>query len=236
MPKLILKFKDTIVGEYHVSQGKPVAIGRKSTNDVVIENLAVSGRHATIEPTGGGYLLTDLKSKNGTFVNEQLVTTHSLKYGDVITIGKHTLTFTSEGGDPQPDPIEGMFDKTMVMDTAKHRDMLAKSNVRKTPSEAPAEERTGVLSFLTGGPGRMELTKKLTKIGRDPDSDIVAHGFFLGKTSAVISKRPNGYHLSYVYGMSKPKVNRRPVRDTVLLRELDVIEIGSTRMQFSLKD
>lgn len=236
MPRLMLKFKDNIVGEYYFNPGKSVSIGRRTSNDIVIENLAVSGQHATVETVVDGYLLTDLRSKNGSFVNEQLVTSHLLRHGDVITIGKHTLAFTCEEGESKPDSMGGgMFDKTMVMDTVKHRDMLAKSSSKKKPSRAQAQGLIGVLSFLAGGEGQVELSKKLTKIGRDPDSDILVHDLLVGKTAAIISKRPNGYHLSYVDGVSKPKVNRKAVKETVLLKELDVIEIGSIKMQFSLR-
>ena len=94
MPKLTLKFKDTKINEFLLEQGRNITIGRRESNVIVIENLAVSGMHAKIDPIDKGYLLTDLKSKNGTFVNGQLVATHWLGHGDTVSIGKHTLVFT----------------------------------------------------------------------------------------------------------------------------------------------
>ena len=57
----------------------------------------------------------------------------------------------------------------------------------------------------------------------------------VGKIAATISKRPQGYHLSYVEGMSKPKVNNEAVKESVLLKEFDTIELGSVKMEFILK-
>lgn len=234
MPILTLKFKDSNIGEYHVKEGQSLTIGRSDKNNIVIENLAVSGRHAKIDALEDGYLLTDLKSKNGSFVNEKQVTSHWLENNDVITIGKHTLVFAYKEGEKQfESAASGMMDKTMVMDTAAQRDLLAKS----VPDTAAMEKKEpiGILSFLSGGEGEIELTKKLTKIGKDSSSDIKVGGMMVGKTAATISKRPQGYHLSYVEGMSKPKVNNEAVKESVLLKEFDIIEIGSVKMEFIFK-
>ncbi|MEJ2098195.1 MAG: FHA domain-containing protein, partial [Deltaproteobacteria bacterium] len=88
MPIITLKFKDTKIKDYTLEEGENLTIGRRDTNNVVIENLAVSGMHAKIDSIDKGYLLTDLKSKNGTFVNGQLISTHWLGHGDTISVGK----------------------------------------------------------------------------------------------------------------------------------------------------
>ena len=79
MPMLTLKFKKNTIADYPLQKGKSVTIGRRTNNDIVVENLAVSGHHAKIDSIGDGFVLTDLQSKNGCFVNEQLVTSHWLK-------------------------------------------------------------------------------------------------------------------------------------------------------------
>ena len=93
MPILTLKFKKNKIAEHPMQKGRSITIGRRSNNDIVLENTAVSGHHAKIDAIGDGFVLTDLQSKNGCFVNEQLVTSHWLKHGDVVNIGKHTLVF-----------------------------------------------------------------------------------------------------------------------------------------------
>ncbi len=75
----------------------------------------------------------------------------------------------------------------------------------------------------------------MTNIGKAPFNDIVVGGLFVGKISATISQRPSGYHLSYVSGWSKPKVNGKAVTQSSVLDDFDIIQIGSTRMRFALK-
>jgi len=229
----MLKFKEETVGKYDLKKGEALTIGRRENNDVVIENLAVSGHHAKIDSVDDGFLLTDLKSKNGSFVNKQPVSSHWLKDGDVIDIGKHTLVFAYEEGESRPDDSAAVsMDQTMVMDTQKYREMIAKSPAEKEPQKPEKEVPIGVLSFLAGGEGEVKLLKKLVKIGKMSSSDIVVGGLMVGQTAATISKRPNGYYLSYVGGISKPKVNGETVKMSVLLKEFDVIEVGSVKMQF----
>lgn len=234
MPTLTLKFKKDAakIKEYRLERGQSISIGRRENNDIVIENLAVSGHHAKIDWTGSGFLLTDLKSKNGTFVNDQLAISHWLKDKDVVTIGKHIIEFNYGQGEVQPEEPDDAMGETMVMDTGKYRSMLAK-NVSSMAGQGQPQEGggTGVLSFLAGGEGEVELTKKLTKIGKNASSDIVVSGLTVGQTAATISKRPDGYYLSYVGGMSKPKVNGETVKESVGLKQFDVIEIGSAKMQ-----
>ncbi|MFH1887911.1 MAG: FHA domain-containing protein [Pseudomonadota bacterium] len=238
MPTLTLKFKDNVISEYPVNKGETLTVGRLADNQVVVENLAVSGHHAKVDSVGNGFLLTDLQSKNGTFVNQNMVTSHWLKHGDVITIGKHHLVFTSEGEAAQGKG-PGDMDKTMVMDTQLHREMLAKTTPKADTGTLPSpegggpKEKTARLTFLAGGEGEVEIRKGLTTIGKKPTSDIKVKGFLVGKLAATVSKRPNGYYLGYVGGFSKPKVNGEAVVQTVKLKDMDLIEIGSIKLQFT---
>ncbi|MCP4372016.1 MAG: FHA domain-containing protein, partial [Deltaproteobacteria bacterium] len=49
-------------------------------------------------------------------------------------------------------------------------------------------------------------------------------------------KRPNGFYLSFVGGMSKIKVNNKTIKESVALKEFDIIELGSAKMQFFTKE
>jgi len=237
MPILTLRFKknEKKLGEYPIQKGMSLSIGRIDDNDIIIENLAVSGHHAKIDSVGEKYLITDLNSKNGTFVNEEpILKPHWLQHGDIIIIGKHYLVFHYLAEEMPSDDDSGAMQQTMVMDTENYRKMIEKSAAASKAKEKG--EPLGVLSFLSGGEGEIELVKKLTKIGKNASSDIVVSGLTIGQTAATISKRPNGYHLSYVGGMSKPKINGKSVKESVLLNQFDTIEIGSLKMQFIYKN
>jgi len=236
MPVLTLHFKDMDLGEFRLEKDKALTIGRKENNTIVIDNLAVSGMHAKVDAIEDGFLLTDLQSKNGTFVNGKAVTTHWLQKGDIITIGKHKIVFSLAEGEAAPAAQETM-EKTMVLDTNEYRAMVGKTSPTLTAaSEQKEKESVAVLSYLKGGEGEVELNKKLIKIGKDPSNDIVISGFMVGKTAATISKRPTGYFVNFVEGMAKPKINGTTVKDTAQIKEFDRLEIGSVTMEFIIKE
>ncbi len=237
MPNLTLKFKDTTLGDYRLQKGHSLTIGRRKNNDVVIENLAVSGHHAKIDSMADGFVLVDLQSKNGSFVNEHLINSHWLKNGDVISIGKHSLDFFYSEDEVMPDDASDEMEKTMVMDTSQHRNMMKKSNskIPKPASKGNKNEIIGVLTYLAGGNGKTKLNGKITKLGKHRTSDIVVKGLFVGRTAVTISRRPDGFYLSYVGGLSKPKLNEKSVKQSAILNDLDVIDIGSTKLQFFIQ-
>lgn len=234
MPILSLKFKDTAIEDYQLQKGLSLTIGRRRNNDVVIENLAVSGHHAKIDSLGDTFVLIDLQSKNGSFVNEKMISSHWLKDGDVISIGKHVLVFSYEQDEQLPDTGSNKIEKTMIMDTSKYRSMMEKSKPDgpKPVARSGGNGLTGGLAFLSGGSGKIRLARTITKIGKHPASDIVVKGMWVGQTAFTISKRPDGFYLSYVGGMSKPKINDQPVKHASILTDLDIIDIGSTKLQF----
>jgi pSer/pThr/pTyr-binding forkhead associated (FHA) protein len=234
MPILTLKFKDTAIGDYQLQKGLSLTIGRRKNNDVVIENLAVSGHHAKIDSVGDGFVLIDLQSKNGSFVNEKIVNTHWLKGDDVINIGKHSLCFNYTEDEKIPNDGSDKIDKTMVMDTSQYRSMMKKSkpDVPKPLIRKNDNGVAGNLVFLSGGIGRIQLTQETTKIGKHLDCDIVVKGLWVGKTAAVISKRPDGIYLSHIGGVAKPRVNDKKVKGPLMLNDFDIIGIGSVKLQF----
>jgi hypothetical protein len=236
MARLILMFNKQVIKEYPLLKDS-ITIGRAEENGVIIDNLAVSSFHARIDRAGADFILTDLQSTNGTFVNDARVVSHRLAHGDNVAIGKHVLLFVGEKGKIEPEDLEKKMglNKTMILDTAKQRELLSK---QKSP--APAEkppEKVGVISFVDGsGLGEIELTKKLTKIGKADTSEVRLSGFLMGPTAATISRRPAGYSITFMGGMTKLKVNGQVVKESLDLREFDRVELGAYKFQFYLKE
>jgi adenylate cyclase len=87
-------------------------IGRLQQSDLTIQHFKVSRRHCRISEVDGSYVLEDLNSSNGTFVNDREVGQKELSDGDQIDIGESTLYFSrSEGGVEaiDGDATEGFF-------------------------------------------------------------------------------------------------------------------------------
>jgi hypothetical protein len=78
---------------FDLSAVSATSLGRSKANDLVLDDVSVSSQHCRIRPDEGGFTLLDLKSTNGTFVNERRVTTHKLAEGDVIRLGEMQLQF-----------------------------------------------------------------------------------------------------------------------------------------------
>jgi predicted component of type VI protein secretion system len=232
MPSLKLKLADKSFQSFRIDKGVSVTIGRHSDNDIVLENRAVSGRHAEIEGTEQGFYITDFHSKNGTFVNHQLVISHKLQHGDIITISKHEMRFLFEDNESQHDEEDTeSIHETLVMDTSDHRSKLAQG-VSDIASREPAKKMLGALSFFSGGQGDIPVDKEIVTVGKGPDCDVIIRGLLVGNTAFLIQRDLGNYILKYIEGMAKPKVNYRKVHDEIVLNEFDVIEIGSAKFQF----
>ena len=90
--------------------GGPITMGRRSDNDIVVDETTVSRRHSLIMNTPGGYVVRDLNTTNGTFVNQNKLnqSEHMLRHGDQIKLGGSDITimFRQEGP------------RTLTLDTA----------------------------------------------------------------------------------------------------------------------
>ena len=91
-------------------------------------------------------MLVDLQSKNGSFVNEQLINSHWLKNGDVISIGKHSLVFSYSEDEVLADAGSDEMEKTMVIDTSQHRNMMKKSKP-KAPRALPKDVKRTIVGI-----------------------------------------------------------------------------------------
>lgn len=230
MARLVLMFNKQVVKEYALMK-ESVTIGRNEDNTIQINNLAVSGYHARIDAAGNDFILTDLQSTNGTFINDKRVVSHKLSHGDNIIVGKHVILFVGtgvEGGEGKAAAQKSDLDRTMMLDTAKQKELLAKQKESTQAAEAP--DKIGVISFIEGAEGEVELKKKLTKIGKADTSEVQLTGLFMPATAATISRRPSGYVITTMG--AKIKVNGETVKDSVALKDFDTIEVGKVRFQF----
>jgi len=131
MAKLILSMDGLVLKEIPLSKER-TTIGRKPSNDIQIDNLAVSGEHAVIVTIMSDSFLEDLGSTNGTIVNGNPVKKHFLQNNDVIELGKYKLKFLAEPG-VQAAASAADFEKTMVL-----RPSAMKAAVDQARAAAPS--------------------------------------------------------------------------------------------------
>jgi pSer/pThr/pTyr-binding forkhead associated (FHA) protein len=231
MAKLILQFKGAFIKEYEIDKPS-IRIGRREGNDIKIDNLAVSGNHAKIQKVDNSYIIVDLKSTNGTFVNRKKVVQAKLRHKDEITIGKHTLIFE---------------DETQAGLEEEHGEVTEPGETIFVPAEEETKgmgrvptteeiEKIATVSIIgeTSGPSEIRLIKKLTIIGKRDDADIRLKGVFAPKTAAFINKKPSGYSIIPSEEKIHIKINGETISRQTELSDGDVIEIGSLKMVFSM--
>lgn len=234
MAKLVLSMNSAVQGEYELDQER-FTIGRKPENEIQIDNLAVSGKHALIITILDDSFLEDLGSTNGTYVNGKLVKKHALKDGDVIAIGKHELKYINENASDDEDE----FEKTMIIKPGSASAAVAAAQAAEQAGAAAAAPAPAVASSSGGMPlGRLtvlngpiagkelELTKALITLGK-PGSQV-----------AVISRRPQGYFLTHIEsdgdGKRYPVVNGEAIGPKAYqLKDSDLIELAGIKMEFS---
>ncbi|MDM0113911.1 FHA domain-containing protein [Variovorax sp. J22R133] len=92
MPRLIILTKGRSVKQVNIT-GRLTTIGRTEGNSLVMESDRVSRSHAVIDWNGDRYVITDVGSRNGTFVNGMRIRQRPLANGDTISIGDCELRF-----------------------------------------------------------------------------------------------------------------------------------------------
>ena len=255
MAKLILKFEQNILKEVSLPQ-ETFTIGRLPGNKLQIDNLAVSGHHAKIYWEQDHYIVEDLGSLNGTYVNNQRVGRATLKSGDVLTIGKHMLQFKDDGqkaavspAAQNPAPESPKVEPAVVPDTKKSQDVIAANATpnaapgvlglsKPAPSATPAKERIGILNVLEGRTDEPQylLTGKMTMIGKSDMATIRLKGFFAPRTAALISKRDNKYFIASSDTKVKLKINGAEVTGQKELNEGDIVEVAGVKAAFSFQE
>lgn len=225
MPEILVKFQNNVV-ERVVTEKEHLTIGRTADNDIVLDNRGVSRRHAQIDFSGEGALLTDNDSLNGTFVNQAKVSEHLLKDADVITIGKFDLIFKNiENGQPNLGDMEG----TMVLSTKRQKEMVDRDQeARKMTSESG-----GPLLLELRGSERVRhvLSEETTSLGKGGLCDVTTRGFFTSKVQARITREMDNYVIENCGRAGKTKVNG----ETVNHRELkngDIVEVGKSTFRY----
>ena len=210
-------------------------------------------------------MIEDAESFNGTYLNGQRISKAVLKHSDNITIGKHTIEFrdevrqlvavaTADGQLPKPKPPQ--LDRTVLLDTAEAKEMLAKlataaspagpvvvRKVNITPGQSPVNpaiavrQTIGKLTIVKGRTDQQQyvLTSKLTVIGRSKMAGIRLKRWFAPRVAASIYRAEDCYFISPSGTKVKIKLNDAIVEGGQRQLEAgDVIEVAGIKAVFAI--
>lgn len=235
MAKLIYSLNGSFLGEFTLDKDR-FTIGRRSSNDIHIDNLIISGEHAVIKIIGRDAFLEDAGSTNGTFVNGKQIQQHILQNDDVIQLGKYQLRYVVEDARvPTKPPKKLEKSKTEQLDAKPN----AKAAVLPKPEGKPqAKPQPSQPTPPTDKSPPVARVKVLTGAGKTKELLLNKTVTTLGKPGAqvaVITKRSQGYFLTHVEGQSHPLVNGKPIGvQAHALHNHDVIELAGSKMEFCL--
>ena len=204
MAKIVIRFQNQILGESVLQPGFNT-IGRLPSHPICIENLGISRHHAFIigDIEQKIFILEDLQSLNGTYVNKKRVQKCVLKPNDVITIGQHTLEYLEDGVKPK----------------------------QASAPTAQAKENAPLLEIIETGKS-IPITKETTYLGNSSADDIHIPGLMVGKQFASIDRKGTAWVINLlVKRFSQLKVNGEDVSST-RLKDGDEIEAGGVKFRF----
>jgi len=248
MASLILHHDEQVVREY--AAGSILTIGRLPDNAVVLDDAGVSGHHACIIRDGEHFVVEDLQSTNGTFVNDRRVARHALQHGDAIRIGKHRLTFDEQTLDlaDAPKEVDVTIPSpagTVLLDGRAHRALLN----RLMDAEAHADRRqgadaesasvrgkVGVLRVVAGSLPQADyvLTGHTALIGKQQGCLVRLKGWFKPAVAVAITRNPIGYVATVMNG--RARINSQRVQERYELKHGDILEVSGVTLEFRLKE
>ena len=215
MPRMIVSIDSVVIKEVKLTKER-TTLGRRPYNDIVIDNLAVSGKHAVIHMTDDGVEIEDVGSTNGTYVNAKAVTRQELRNGDIVEVGKYKIRFLQEA--------EGEnFEKTMLVKPGMVSPSMVAPRAAAAATPQAAVPLSAVIRVMSGAAAGREvaLLKVVTTIGKP------------GVAVASITKRHQGHVLAHVEGPDRPLLNGTPMGEApVSLKHGDRITLAGTEMQF----
>ncbi len=214
MSKLTLSFKGKVLKVFPVLKGS-MTLGSDPSCTIYIDSLALQPQHAQIDTVNNKSVIRDLGTEDGSYIGAAKIEgLHPLKDGDVIRVGKHTITYSFSEDINNTGETDAVTENLVVEEEER-------------PIQMEAQEKTqGWLQIMNGANlGKtMSLSKSMTNLGKP------------GISTAVITKRHNGYFISQLEGNHPLLIKDEELGDRSLqLMDGDTIQIGNIKMQFYLE-
>jgi predicted component of type VI protein secretion system len=217
MPKMIVSIDGVVIKEVTLVKDR-TTLGRRPYNDIVIDNLAISGEHAVLHLIDGVVYLEDLNSTNGTYVNARAVRRHILQHNDVVEVGKYKIRYLA--GNTGPAQRKPAVAPEHAAVPSAPQPLLPMSGPTVTLPLGGGVAPAAIRVLSGAGAGReLPLAKVVTTIGRP------------GVAVAAVTRRLHGYVVAPIDGGTMLN-GEKLGQEAVALQDGDVLELGGTRMQF----
>jgi len=206
MARLIITHQGTVIKEYDLSKEK-VTVGRKPSNDIVLDDPTVSGVHAAFLHMQHTYI-EDMNSTNGIKLNDKKINKRQLNHGDIVKIGQHEFKFID-------DAVQD-FESTVV---------IAPPVQEATEKRKPVKASVVITIGAKAGEA-IALNKPYTKLGSATQVAVIARrgeSYYLMPMTGGLQG-------------DSPKYNGKQIgAESMLLSEGDIIEVASTQLKFTIE-
>lgn len=207
MARLIITHQGTVIKEYDLSKEK-VTVGRKPSNDIVLDDPTVSGVHAAFLHMQHTYV-EDLKSTNGIKLNDKTISKRQLNHGDLVQIGQHEFKFID-------DAVQD-FESTVVIAPPVVQSKAAKKTVKASVVIAKGAKQGESIA----------LNKPYTKLGSASQVAVIARR---GESYYLMPMTGGAQGDS-------PKLNGRQIgAESMMLGNGDLIEVANTQLKFIIEE
>ena len=207
MARLIITHQGTVIKEYDLSKDK-VTVGRKPSNDIVLDDPTVSGLHAAFLHMQHTYV-EDMNSTNGIKLNGKTISKRQLNHGDLVQIGQHEFKFID-------DAVQD-FESTVII---------------SPPTQVSKNEKKQIKASVIITKGSKEgesiaLNKPYTKLGSASQVAVIARR---GESYYLMPMTGGAQGES-------PKLNGKQVgAESMLLANGDLIEVAATQLKFNIDE
>ncbi|MCZ8255894.1 MAG: FHA domain-containing protein [Polaromonas sp.] len=212
MPQLIASVEGVEIKHVYLKSDR-TTLGRRPYNDIIFDNLVVSGEHCVFVMKGiADVYLEDLNSTNGTFLNGQVIKSRQLlQDNDVINIGNFRIVYLARSEHEEE------------ADTNQETTAMSLDAIGLPGTSGALQASLKVLSGSSAGL-EVPVVKAVTTFGQ-PGVAVVS-----------ISHRRDGYYVAHMDGPTPSTCNGKPIGPKAIpLAHHDVLNLAGTEMEFLLK-
>lgn len=252
MPKYTVYLgRDTLKSHRFINRAT-ILIGRSDEADIVLDNPAVSRKHAQVRKMGNHYVIEDLSGKAGVAVNGRPVQSQVLHEGDRIEIHKFTIRYevphdeaeqerrVAAGEPPIPDADETIGSirrgPAPKPDAAGATFMVSPEDLAKVRESVQARQAAHLV--VTDADGRRTVKLgglDLVTVGKSQACEVrIKGGFFMAQRVALLSKEGKKWSIDFLGGWVVPVLGGAKLRkgEPRPLDDGDEITIGAAKIKF----